>query len=188
MTDRDDLPAQVISEIIPLLEWFGANTDHGRLWKDMGPLLVAVYERWRDIIRAEPALLDDLGTMGTAPGLSSFGRVFLLKHGKLQAKSGERLAESEARGAGGAMRPCESLSTNEYTVLRALQKESPCRVLLPDLAAKTDIARKTCGKIINSLIERGLADRPTERKGAGITPTGQALLVAPPAKGPLVAP
>ncbi len=80
---------------------------------------------------------------------------------------------------------CESLSTKEFIVLRVLQKESPCRVLLPDLAAKAEIAQKTCGKIINSLIERGLADRPTERKGAGITPAGQALLVtASPLKAP----
>jgi hypothetical protein len=39
-----------------------------------------VYDRWRDIIKGDPPLLDIAGTMHSVPGLSSFGRLFLLEH------------------------------------------------------------------------------------------------------------
>jgi DNA-binding MarR family transcriptional regulator len=71
-----------------------------------------------------------------------------------------------------------SLNDNEYTVLRALRAKKPRQVLIPDLAADTGIGEKTCKQIINSLIRRGLVDRPTKRGGATITPAGEAILAA----------
>jgi hypothetical protein len=87
--------------------------------------------------------------------------------------------------------PRASLGPNEFTVLQVLARESPCRVLLADLAAKAEIAQKTCGKIVNALIKRRppLAERESERTGATITPAGEELLKAEkPAKSPLIAP
>jgi DNA-binding MarR family transcriptional regulator len=72
--------------------------------------------------------------------------------------------------------PRESLSDNEYTVLRALRDRLPLRFQLPDLAAATRIGRPACGRIVASLIGRGLAERRSPRTGATITPSGEALL------------
>jgi DNA-binding MarR family transcriptional regulator len=69
-----------------------------------------------------------------------------------------------------------SLTDNEYTVLRALRDKLPCRILLEDLSADTGIDRKVCGSVITSLIRSGLAERPSPRKGATITPAGKKLL------------
>jgi hypothetical protein len=84
-----DYPAEVIAEIAEVLEWIEANP-YGK-WDDMQGLF-AVYRGWRDIIRGDN-LLDDAGTMQTVPGLSSFGRVVLLRHRcKPKAESGEQPA------------------------------------------------------------------------------------------------
>src|SRR5262249_55279514 len=72
--------------------------------------------------------------------------------------------------------PRISLTDNEHTVLRALRAKRPRLVLLPDLAADTSIDRKVCGEVVTSLIQRGLAERPSPRKGATITPAGEELL------------
>jgi hypothetical protein len=73
--------------------------------------------------------------------------------------------------------PVESITDDEFTVLRALNKATPRLVDVLDLSTSTRIGPKTCGKILNSLIERGYAERPRgKRKGATITSRGKALL------------
>jgi hypothetical protein len=82
----------------------------------------------------------------------------------------------------------ESLNDNEYSILRELRDKHPCRILVVDLATATKIGAKVCKKIVSSLIKRGLAERPTKRGGATITPAGEALLDAanrPSVKDPL---
>jgi hypothetical protein len=63
-------------------------------------------------------------------------------------------------------------------VLRALRDQSPRLVLLDDLAADTGIARKACGRVVAALVARGLAERPSPRRGATITDAGARLLGA----------
>jgi hypothetical protein len=74
--------------------------------------------------------------------------------------------------------PTETLDDNQYTVLRALRDMRPRQVLLVELATETKIGGKTCGKVVKSLIDRGLAERPSERKGVTITQSGIRLLDA----------
>ena len=70
-----------------------------------------------------------------------------------------------------------SLTTNEYTVLRALNDAKPKRQILTLLETDTGIRRKTCGQIVKSLSERGLVDYSSRnRAGAAITPKGERLL------------
>jgi hypothetical protein len=71
-----------------------------------------------------------------------------------------------------------SLSDDEYTILLALRDKRPLRMLLEDLAADTSIGRKTCGKAVNSLIERGLVERRSQRSGATITSAGDAIVAS----------
>ena len=98
------------------------------------------------------------------------------------------LGESKLTAEAAPDQPSGSLSSKD-DVLKILQKEHPCRLVLPDLVAKAEIARKTCVQIVNSLIERRLAERQSERTGVAITPAGQALLRDPgPPKGPLISP
>ena len=74
----ENFPPKVAAEILQVLEWIDAHP--GGRWDDMGDLL-AMYQRWRDIIRGNPPLLDDCGTMHTVPGLSSYGRIFIRRAG-----------------------------------------------------------------------------------------------------------
>jgi hypothetical protein len=73
-----DYPPEVVAEIVAVLEWFDKNS--GAKSDDRPPEVDALYERWRDVIRGEPDFLDNWGTMTTEPGLSGFGKIFLLKH------------------------------------------------------------------------------------------------------------
>jgi hypothetical protein len=102
------------------------------------------------------------------------------RHHREQAKLlGPAALEPEAvSGEQSVDQPRESLTDNEYTVLRALRDKHSRRVLLPELVADTGIARKACGQVVASLIERGLAERRSERTGATITPAGERLLDA----------
>ena len=84
------------------------------------------------------------------------------------------LTHWKPRRARSADKSREALTDNEYTVLRQLRDKRPRLVLLEDLAADTGIAVKACGQIVRSLIARGLAERPNERKGATITLAGEA--------------
>jgi hypothetical protein len=78
-------PPEVVADIVRVLERIEAHPN-GK-WADMGELL-AVYKRWRDIIRGTPPLLDNSGTMKTVPGLSSFGRIFLLEYRRKSGAEG----------------------------------------------------------------------------------------------------
>jgi hypothetical protein len=76
-----EIPPAARAEICKVLEWFDAHP-RGR-YEDMGEQLKALRDTWRDIIRGNPALddpplIDNLGTMQTVPGLSAYGRFFLL--------------------------------------------------------------------------------------------------------------
>ena len=75
-----------------------------------------------------------------------------------------------------AVRLPRALTDNEYTVLRCLGKQYPHGILLDELAAQTEISRKSCGKAANSLIELGLAVRLGDRQGVGISGDGISLL------------
>jgi hypothetical protein len=75
-----------------------------------------------------------------------------------------------------APEPPDSLSDNEYTILRALRDKEPRSLFIADLAAETGIGETACKNIVNMLIGRKLAHRPTHRGGAIITPKGKALL------------
>ena len=70
-----DYPDEAVAEITEVLEWIEATPD-GK-WEDV-PELFAQYKRWRDIIYGVPPLLNRSGTMRDVPGLTSFGRAFLL--------------------------------------------------------------------------------------------------------------
>lgn len=89
------------------------------------------------------------------------------------------LAVAPSSGETGA-RPPEvrrvSLADDEYTVLRALRDSHPRRLLVVEVAAATRIGEKSCKRVINDLIDRGLAERPSARKGATITAAGEAIL------------
>jgi hypothetical protein len=98
----------------------------------------------------------------------------------------ERIRRERAkvlRAAGGPAAPAiqsshDSLSDNDETVLRALRHQHPRRVSVVDLAVATRIGDKTVKEVLRSLIARGLADRPSPRKGAAITDAGVELLTA----------
>jgi hypothetical protein len=77
--NRNELPEEVVAEIVRFLEFAEANTDCEAMWSIMPAELESIYYRWRDIIRAEPDLLDGLGTMWGPHGLSAHGRLFLLE-------------------------------------------------------------------------------------------------------------
>jgi hypothetical protein len=88
VTPVSDYPPEAVAEMLEVLEWFEANP--GGRWTDMHEL-VAVYQRWRDIIRGDK-LLDGTGTMHSVPRLSSFGRLFMLKHRRTtKAENDQRL-------------------------------------------------------------------------------------------------
>lgn len=78
----------------------------------------------------------------------------------------------------------QPLTTKEWSVLQTLAKEYPLAVLLVDLAAKTGIERKTIGKLLQSLIDSGFAERKSPRGGAAITPAGRELLRGSPLTPP----
>jgi hypothetical protein len=91
----------------------------------------------------------------------------------------EAIAAVSLEGEPSTETPRESLSDDEYTVLRALRDRRPRLVLLDDLAVDGIRGRKVCGEIITSLMDRGLAHRPKGlRKGCTITSRGEALLTA----------
>jgi DNA-binding MarR family transcriptional regulator len=71
-----------------------------------------------------------------------------------------------------------SLTMNEDTILRELRRQAPRRVDIADLMTATDIGNYSCKRIVQSLIKRGLAERPTPRGGATITLIGRAVLAA----------
>ncbi len=72
----DTLPPEAVREIVEVLRHF-ETSPHGP-WEPIWPL----YEKWREVIRADGCdWLDHAGTMQATPGLSSFGRLFLMKHG-----------------------------------------------------------------------------------------------------------
>jgi hypothetical protein len=77
-----------------------------------------------------------------------------------------------------------ALTDNEYTILRRLRETHPVRQLIVDLALDCVIGRKKCGELCAQLAQRGLVDyagqkragQKQERRGAAITPEGEALL------------
>jgi hypothetical protein len=84
------------------------------------------------------------------------------------------LVEPTSASAGQAPpQGCESLTDDEYTILRALRDRKPILVFLNDLATNTCISEKTCGIVVASLVEGGWAMRRSERSGATITPAGE---------------
>ena len=74
-----EYPSEVVADIVSVLDWLKGNP--GAHWCDMPLEISAQYTRWRDIIRGAPDLTDNLATFATVPGLSSFGELFILKHG-----------------------------------------------------------------------------------------------------------
>jgi hypothetical protein len=90
-----ELPLTARNEIAEVLEYIDANPRG--LWANMPPELEATYKRWRDIIRQkDKPLLDNTGTIQTLPGLSSFGRLFLIEH-----RRGERAGTGRDQGGAG---------------------------------------------------------------------------------------
>ena len=98
----DNYPIDAIADIVEVLEWVEANP--GGKWFPWNPRpgqldyppsevqraklaalpvmpekVFAKYRQWQDVIRHEQ-LFDETGTMVTVPGLSGFGRIFLLKN------------------------------------------------------------------------------------------------------------
>jgi hypothetical protein len=69
-----DIPIEARADIAEVLRWIEAHP--GGRWEDMGDLYDR-YRRWQGIIRRQE-LLDGTGDMHAVPGLSSFGRLFLL--------------------------------------------------------------------------------------------------------------
>jgi hypothetical protein len=98
----DSYPAEVIAEIVEVLEWIEANPQG--LWpngnnmpqaaKQMPETVYAQYRRWKDIIKSEQ-LLDNLGSQFKVPGLSSFGRLWLRKY------PAQQLQRAVPKGTGG---------------------------------------------------------------------------------------
>jgi hypothetical protein len=78
MRPQEGYPPEVVADIVRVLEWIEAHP--GGKWADMGDFLYAIYLKWQDIIRGTPSMLDGNGTQHTVDGLSSFGRIFLLRH------------------------------------------------------------------------------------------------------------
>jgi hypothetical protein len=74
--------------------------------------------------------------------------------------------------------PRVAVADNEYLILRALRDKHPRLVLLADLAADTGLTLKTCSRVVRTLRDRGLVQRPSQRKGATISLAGEALLAA----------
>lgn len=74
---ENDLPPEVIADIVKVLWWIKAHPDGRR--EDMGELF-DVYKKWRAII-FKRELLDDTRNQRTLGGLSGDGEVFLLKYG-----------------------------------------------------------------------------------------------------------
>jgi hypothetical protein len=79
-----EYPDAAVAEIEEVLGWIEVNPD-GK-WEDV-PKLFAQYKRWRDIIYGVPPLLNGSGTMRSVPGLTSFGRAFLLEQRRRSATS-----------------------------------------------------------------------------------------------------
>jgi hypothetical protein len=77
-----DYPAEALGEIIAVLE--GIQATHGAHRRDLKEL-DAAYRRWRDVLLREN-LVDGSGTMHTFPRLTSLGRLFLLKHGRVASE------------------------------------------------------------------------------------------------------
>jgi hypothetical protein len=73
----EQIPPEVSREIAEFLTHVEANP-HGP-WPAETDRLWRIYDQWRDIIRRE-GLLDNTGTSKALPGLSSWGRLFLLEH------------------------------------------------------------------------------------------------------------
>lgn len=111
-----DLPPLAVSEICEVLRWFDAHPQ--ATWNEMGALY-DTYCRWRDIIRQKDKdMTDGLSTMQTVPGLSSFGRVFLLEH----------LSEAEQTAK---PKPTNEPRTKRATVnerMAAMLQEDPTRI------------------------------------------------------------
>jgi pyrimidine deaminase RibD-like protein len=132
-------PPDATSEICAVLRWIDTNPN-GR-WDDMGPLLT-VYHRWRDIIRGDPALLDNAGTMHTVPGLSSFGRLFLRK-----------ATETTAEGSVSPTGQCEK-GSNEPSVVthNNLQRVGRWTVLRDAPSDRIDsVPRPAAGRFVIAL-------------------------------------
>src|SRR5262245_13230070 len=81
---EDDIPDQVLVEILEVLNLMKAHKDHS--WEEV-PGLYAAYSKWRDIIN-ERKFLEGTFTQRSIPGLSAYGELFLLKYStKLKAKA-----------------------------------------------------------------------------------------------------
>jgi hypothetical protein len=69
-------PDEAVAEITEVLAWLDVNPNG--TWED-APKIFAQYKRWRDIFYSIPPLLNGSGTMRSVPGLTGFGRAFLLE-------------------------------------------------------------------------------------------------------------
>jgi hypothetical protein len=77
-----DYPPEALREIVAVLVGIEANPRANR--QDMEEL-DAAYRRWRVVLRRDN-LVNDNDTMHTFPTLSSFGRLFLLKHRRVASE------------------------------------------------------------------------------------------------------
>jgi len=137
-----------------LLQWYYKTKRRGRTsFPDL-------YERVAEVLLADSSDANEADCL----------RLLEEIDGKLTERAGDSLAERLGS-------PPTDLTDNEYTVLRALRDAQPRRLFLVELGDNTAITRKTCGKLLASLTERGLADYDSKRRrGATITQQGKALL------------
>jgi hypothetical protein len=113
-----EIPPEVVQEVIEFLSYVEANPRGP--WPAQTDRLWHIYERWRHIIRQDgQPLLDESGTMTTLPGLSSWGRIFLLKHRcPPQAQCGRRPSEDTNPPDFGAEYRNEGRPTGELLTVR----------------------------------------------------------------------
>ncbi len=95
-----DYPPEVEAEIRAVLEWLDQHP--GAQWDEMPPTIRERYQCWRHIIRGEPDLTDNLGTLWTVPGLSSWGRLWLAKRATAPPDTG---SSERSKSAGLASEP-----------------------------------------------------------------------------------
>lgn len=167
-------PPEVVAEIARVLEWIEAHP-RGE-WSDMGDLF-ALYKKWRDIIRGTPPLLDGMGTSHTVDGLSSFGRILLLRH-RAEPHTPPTIVSKVPPDAEGELPPDPSkepsppLTPEDAAILKVLLQANGVTKTVDRIMEMVSLSDRTIRTRLKYLRELKLVHEPVKKKGYCLTAMG----------------